>query len=206
MNDDRQSQPQCGTFTGLDEIEQNQETEVSTSQAQVDYDKGKEFLEAGDAALAASAFHNALIGFEQDKDDKGIANASDRLGDICIDRGEYSQAIPLYKRAFSICENHEDPSSKLALRKKIAAAHRSLKQYDEAIGIYLDIIDTYGGYNNPAGAVEHLETLAEVFLEMDAGEKAADAYRTAASIHANFNHTRHAKELMDKAEAIEAQK
>jgi len=64
-------------------IVMSQEPEEAKDPAQADYDQGKQILQAGDEALAASCFHNALVGFEQNGDDKGVANASDQLGDIC---------------------------------------------------------------------------------------------------------------------------
>ncbi len=63
--------------------ETNQEPQEIEDPAQTDYNKGKELRQAGDDAQAASCFHNALIGFEQNGDEKGVANASDQLGDIC---------------------------------------------------------------------------------------------------------------------------
>ena len=59
-------------------------TEKATqkTQAQQDYEKGQELLQKREMPQAAAAFHNALVGFEQDGDENGVANASDKLGDI----------------------------------------------------------------------------------------------------------------------------
>jgi len=80
---------------------------------------------------------------------------------------------------------------------------RALKQYDEAIRIYLNVIDIYSGYNNPSGTVAIMEELAKLYLEIGERQKAADTYRTIASIHKNFSHTLQAKEFEDKAAKVE---
>jgi tetratricopeptide (TPR) repeat protein len=171
--------------------------------ARADYNKGKELRAAGDEAQAASFFHNALVGFEQKGDDQGVANASDQLGDICAARQNHEKAIAHYQRAYTICDKENDMFSLIALQKKMGAAQRALKQYDKAVNIYLNVIDIYAGYNNPAGTVNVMEELAKLYLEMGERQKSADTYRTIASIHKNFKHNRQAQEFMDKAVQVE---
>jgi len=76
----------------IKEQETNQEPQEAKDPAQVDYDQGKDILQAGDEALAASCFHNALVGFEQDNNETGVANASAQLGDICAAREDNEKA------------------------------------------------------------------------------------------------------------------
>jgi len=171
--------------------------------ARADYNKGKELRAAGDEAQAASFFHNALVGFEQNGDDQGVANASDQLGDICAARQNHEKAIAHYQRAYTICDKENDMFSLIALQKKMGAAQRALKQYDKAVNIYLNVIDIYAGYNNPSGTVNVMEELAKLYLEMGERQKSADTYRTIASIHKNFKHNRQAQEFMDKAVQVE---
>jgi tetratricopeptide (TPR) repeat protein len=171
--------------------------------ARADYNKGKEVRAAGDEAQAASFFHNALVGFEQNGDDQGVANASDQLGDICAARQNHEKAIAHYQRAYTICDKENDMFSLIALQKKMGAAQRALKQYDKAVNIYLNVIDIYAGYNNPAGTVNVMEELAKLYLEMGERQKSADTYRTIASIHKNFKHNIQAQEFMDKAVQVE---
>ena len=171
--------------------------------AQDDYDKGKELCAAGDDVQAASYFHNALVVFEQNGNLKGVANASDQLGDICAKREDHEKAIDHYQRAYEICNMEKDMFSLIALQKKLALSQKAIKQYDEAVRIYLNVIDIYAGYNNPAGTVATMEELADLYLEMGERLKSADTYRTIASIHKNFRHTRHAQEFMDKASQVE---
>jgi tetratricopeptide (TPR) repeat protein len=159
---------------------------------------------AGDDVQAAAFFHNALVGFEQKGDEQGVANASDQLGDICAVRQEHEKAIAHYQRAYAICDRENDMFSLIALQKKMAVSQRALKQFDEAIRIYLNVIDIYAGYNNPAGTVASMEELAELYLETGERRKAADTYRTIASIHKNFSHSIQAKEFMDKAAQVES--
>lgn len=185
------------------DMEINQESEETKDPAQADYDKGKELCQAGDEALAVSCFHNALIGYEQSNNEKGIANASDQLGDICAAREEHEKAIAHYQRAYDICDKENDRFSLVALFKKMVSSRRALKQYDEAIKIYLNVIDIYSGYNNPSGTVATMEELAELYLEIGERQKSADTFRTIASIHKNFKHNLQAQEFMDKATQVE---
>lgn len=184
--------------------EPNQENNAPKEPGMEDYKKGKELLEAGDHAQAAAFFHNALISYEQSGDEKGLANAADQLGDICVLRQEYETALNHFHRSYEICEKLADPISLLSLRKKMAASLWALKQHEEAERIYLSILDTYGVYNNPAGAVATLEELAKLYLDMGERAKAADTFRTVASIHKNFKHQRQAQEFLDMVSKIEA--
>ena len=181
----------------------SQESPEAEDPAQADYDRGRELLAAGDEIQAASFFHNALVGFEQKGDDLGVANAADQLGDICSGRKDHEKAIVHYQRAYEICDRENDRFSLIALQKKMALAKRVLEQYDEAVKIYLNVIDIYAGYNNPAGTVATMEELAKLYLEMGERHKSADTYRTIASIHKNFKHTIQAQEYMDKAAQVE---
>lgn len=185
-------------------VEKSAGAESEKSRAQLDYEQGKTFMGTGDHTLAAAAFHNALVEFEETGDENGMANACTQLGDICVGRQEYQRALGHYQKAFAICTNKDDQASVTFLKKKMAAARRSLGQYDEAVTLYVDLLDMYGGLNNPQGAVETLEELAGVYQEKGEGRKAADAFRTAADIHANFKHSRHAAALLKKAEEAEA--
>jgi len=188
---------------GKKDIEMDQESQEEKDPAQADYDQGKELQQAGDEALAASCFHNALIGFEQSGNEKGVANASAQLGDICAGREEYQKAIVHYQRAYDICEKENDRFSLVALLKKMVPLRKTLKQYDEAIKIYLNVIDIYSGYNNPAGTVAAMEELAELYLEIGERQQSADTYKTISSIHKNFKHNLQAQEFMDKAMQVE---
>jgi tetratricopeptide (TPR) repeat protein len=181
----------------------SQEAPEAEDPALADYNKGKELRAAGDDTQAASFFHNALVGFEQNGDDKGVANAADQLGDICAGRQDHEKAVAHYQRAYAICDRENDMFSLIALQKKMAVAKRALAQYDAAVKIYLNVIDIYAEYNNPAGTVATMEELAKLYLEMGERQKSADTYRTIASIHKNFRHTIQAQEFMDKAAQVE---
>ncbi|MGW8160936.1 MAG: tetratricopeptide repeat protein, partial [Desulfobulbales bacterium] len=76
--------------------------------AKADYKAGREFFNQGDYAQAAMSFHNALRGFEEQGNEQGIANASDRLGDVCCAREEYKMALDHYERASDICRKEHD--------------------------------------------------------------------------------------------------
>jgi len=190
-------------------IQQNKDQETANEPQEIedpnqaDYNKGKELRAAGDDAGAAAFFHNALVGFEQAADEKGVANASDQLGDLCAARADHEKAIAHYQRAYEICDRENDRFSLVALLKKMVVSHKALKQYDEAIKIYLNVIDIYAGYNNPAGTVAAMEELAGLYLELGERQKSADTYRTIASIHKNFKHSLQAKEFMDRAAQVE---
>lgn len=174
------------------------------SQAQQDYEAGQQFLKDGDVAQAANAFHNALIGFEQEGNENGIANASDKLGDICTERGEVGKAMEHLDRAYAICSKHADRFSIFSLERKKAGLIRQSGDLDQAIKLYLDILDEFSALRNPQGSVDTLDILAELYLQKGTKGKAADAYRLAASIHQSFKHRQHAEEFLAKAAAAEA--
>lgn len=182
---------------------QKKDAEEPKDPAQADYEAGKNFLGNGDMAQAANAFHNALIGFEQSNNEEGVANANSKLAEVCVAHNEFDKALAHLQKAFDICQRHDDLASLLMLRKEIAKCHRGLQQFDKAINLYLDMLDIHEKLDNPGSAVDVLVLMAETYNEMGDLANAVDAYKTAASIHTNFKHTRHAQKLLDEAKAIE---
>ena len=175
----------------------------SSDPAQAEYEDGKEFLEKKELAQAALAFHNALLAFEEKADRNGVANASNQLGHVCLQRLEYEMALQHYQRAWDICEQKNDSMSLLALSNQFVSVRQGLKQYPEAIHVCLDLLESYHRNNNPEGVVTTLERMVSIYLETGDKAKAADAYRTIASIHAKYKHKNIAERFMAKAQALE---
>ncbi|KAF0188024.1 MAG: hypothetical protein FD168_2135 [Desulfobulbaceae bacterium] len=175
----------------------------SSDPAQAQYEEGKEFLKTNELAQAALAFHNALLAFEENDNQNGIANASNQLGNVCLQRQEYEKAMMHYQRAWGICEKQDDPMSLNVLSAQLVLAHQGLKQFPEAVKLCLDMLDTYHSGNNPQGVVETLEKLVNVYIEAGDKAKAADTYRTIASIHAQYKHKNIAEGFIKKAQALE---
>ncbi|MBU0728792.1 MAG: tetratricopeptide repeat protein [Proteobacteria bacterium] len=173
--------------------------------AQEDYEQGQKFHSDLDTALAANAFHNALIGFEQSNNESGVANASDKLGDICQERNEYQKALEHYRRAFDICDRLKDAASVISLQKKMAVSYLSLGQHQETLKIYFELFDTFSDWKNPGLIVEMLEKIAELYVETNEKDKAIDAYNTAASIHNNYGHPNQAQIFLNKATELAGQ-
>ncbi|MBU0483296.1 MAG: tetratricopeptide repeat protein [Proteobacteria bacterium] len=180
-----------------------QDKTENKTQAQQDYEAGQDFLNNKDMSQAANAFHNALVGFEQEKNEIGIANASDKLGDICALHNDIVRSLEHYDRAYAICEKNSDRFSLFSIERKKAQIFHKAKEYDKAIKMYLDVLDEFSALVNPQGSVDTLETLAELYLQVGDKSKAADSFRMAASIHNNFKHKKHAAEFIKKAEAAE---
>lgn len=182
---------------------ENSGTREEESQAQKDYREGRKLYGGGEYAQAAIAFHNALRGFEEQGNQAGVANASDRLGDACLARGEYAMAIANFQRAHVVCEKEDDSFSVLALNKKMAAAYRKLGDQGRALELLYDILEHYRLTSNPKGAVEVLIVIGETYLEQGERLKAADAYRSVANIHGRFKHARLAEEFNRRAADLE---
>jgi len=170
--------------------------------AKVDYQEGMRHLENGDFSMAANAFHNARIGYEEAGNEEGQANANFRLGEVCQESGEHEKALAYYEAAAAICKKYDDLMSLLAIRKKKVLCYRGLKKYDQAITDYLGLLDTYQAMNNPRTTVETLISMGETFEEMGERQKAADACNTAADIHDRYKHIKQAKELRQRAENV----
>lgn len=184
-------------------VNDNASDEQANDPARKDYIEGRKFFGNGDYSQAAQAFHNALRGFEEQGDEQGVANASDRLGDTCLAREEYAMALANYQRASTICEKEDDSFSQLALNKKMAVAYRKLGDHEKALELLYDMLEHYRLTQNPKGAVEILIVIAEVYSDLDDKAKAADAYRSVASIHARFKHARLAEEFNQRAASLE---
>lgn len=162
---------------------------------QAEYQEGLKFLQDGNYGQAAMTLHNSLVGFEQQGNEDGIANANDKLGEACLAQQQYEKAISYFEKAYAICKKHDDLMSLLALRKKLIFCHRGLQQFDQAVQLYLELLDFYEAMNNPASTVEVMLGMAETYKEKGDLQLAADAYNTAADIHSHFKHQRQAEKL-----------
>jgi tetratricopeptide (TPR) repeat protein len=175
----------------------------SSDPVQADYEQGKDLLQKEELSQAAVALHNALLGYQQREDQSGIANASNQMGHVCLAKKDYDQALSHYSRAWEICEKLHDPMSMLALSNQFVLVYRGQGQFKKAIGICLDLLEKYHDNNDPQGTVAVLEQMTEIYLEAGEQAKAADAYRTIASIHANFKHKNIAEGYLQKAKDLE---
>jgi len=183
--------------------EKAREEELKKDPAKRDYLQGREQFKKGDYNSAAMSFHNALKGFEEKGDDQGVANASDRLGDVCMAKKEYAAALEHYRKAYAICEKEEDSFSTLALNKKIAAIYREQGELDKAMEILFDMVEHYQLTRNPKGMVEVMTVIAELYREKGDTQKSADTYRTVSAIHKNFKHKRMSEEFAALADELE---
>jgi tetratricopeptide (TPR) repeat protein len=182
---------------------EKKEKERSCDPIQAEFEDGKEFLQKKEISQAALAFHNALRGFEEKNNQDGIANACNQLGNVCLEKSEFKKALQYYKRSWEICDRFNDSMSLLALSKQLVTVYRGLGDYKKAMQICLDMLETYELNNNPQGTVETMERVSELYLDQGEKEKAADTFRTIASIHANYHHENIAKDFLNKAKELE---
>ncbi|MEN8257454.1 MAG: tetratricopeptide repeat protein [Thermodesulfobacteriota bacterium] len=178
------------------------EAEANMTQPRKDYNEGIDFLKNKEQSMAANAFHNALMGWEEEGDLHGVANASDQLGDICSERGDFDKALVHYDRAYKICTDDFDRYSLFGLEKKKAAIFVKMKRYEEALDMYWDIFDEYTGNRDPKGVVETLDIMADIFILNEDKERAADCYNMIAKAHRNFKHPEEAEGYETKAKEI----
>jgi tetratricopeptide (TPR) repeat protein len=150
------------------------------------------------------ALHNALVGFREKNDEKGIANASNQLALTCIKCHDYDNALLHLERAEKICDKLDDPMSLVALSKQFIVVYTATKQYKQAIERCLGLLDYYKGNNDPKGSVEIIKRMAEVYQQSRDMDKAANAYETIASIHRNYKHHNIAAEYQKKADEIKS--
>ena len=182
-----------------------EEKKRSSDPIQAEYDDGIEFLKENDLTRAAVAFHNVLRSYEEKKHQDGIANASNQLGKVYLEKGEFEKAKIHYQRAWDICDRFGDPMSLLALSMQLVVVNRGLNDNDKALEICFDMLDVHNRNNNPQGAVATMETIADIYLAQDEKAKAADTYRTIASIHTNFKHKNTAEQFNSRAKELEAE-
>ncbi|NOX25526.1 MAG: tetratricopeptide repeat protein [Deltaproteobacteria bacterium] len=187
------------SLSGFPEIK---EEEAEKSQAQLDYEQGMSFLNDKEETQAAAAFHNAIVGFEQDKDEKGIANAAVRLADICFKKHDFVKAMNFCGRAYDICSAGDDTFSLICIKETQAKIYSQWGKYKEAVRLYIELVADYNDTRNPQGAVNSLETLAELYLKGKEKDKAADCYKTIASIHKSFKHVTYYGRYLKKAESL----
>jgi tetratricopeptide (TPR) repeat protein len=178
------------------------EAEASMTQPKKDYNEGLDYIKNNEMAMAANAFHNALKGWEEEGDLHGVANASDKLGDICAERGDFDKALQHYDRAYQICTEDFDRYSLFSLEKKKAALFARMERFDEALDMYWQIFDEYTGNRDPSGVIETLEIMADLFVKTGDKAKAAECFQMIAKTHRNFKHPEEAAEYEAKAAQV----
>ncbi|PIE65721.1 MAG: hypothetical protein CSA26_02535 [Desulfobacterales bacterium] len=180
------------------------ETEAagSAGHVQKEYEKGKAQLERRSYGEAAVSLHNALLGFEEKEDLNGVANASNQLGQLCLATEDYDGAEKHFMKARKVCEQLGDPLSLFALSKSFVEVYIGQQKYIKAVAGCLDILELYQANNDPRGAVAILEKIANIYLLQEEPVKAADTFRTVASIHRNFGHRNIADSFDKKAEEL----
>jgi len=192
------------SMADIKKVGQKEEKKRSSDPVQAEYDDGMEFLRDNDLTQAAVAFHNALRGFEERKYQDGIANASNQLGNVCLQKGEFEKAKDHYMRAWAICDRFDDPMSLLALSNQLVVVYRGLNDNAKALDVCFDMLETHNLNNNPQDTVATMETIADIYLAQGEKAKAADTFRTIASIHKNFNHKTSAGKYLTRASELEA--
>lgn len=192
-----------GSIAPMAEQPKEEDSKKTVDPVTAEYEQGKRFLENDNHAQAAIAFHNVLLAHEEKNNEEGIANACNQLGNVCMAREEYTQARAHYQRAWDVCDKLFDEMSLLALRKQFLAIHRGLEEWDEAINLCVELLDMYRSNRDPGGTVSVLEEMASIYMDAGSKAKAADTYRTVASIHSNYNHKNIAADFIQKAEALE---
>ena len=192
------------TLQSIESIAQSGQTTMKepVDPIQKEYEEGKQFFESGNLSQAAVALHNAFVGFEEKDDEIGIANASNMLGKVCLARGDNEIALKHFERAFTICDKSNDRMSIVAVLKELIKVYRALQQNDKVITTCLDLLDHYQDNRDPQGTVTTLEEMAVTYASMHEKSKAADAYRTIASIHQNFKHEKMAAKFLKKADEL----
>ncbi len=194
-----------GTIQPIDNIQKKEEKKKkrSSDPVQAEYEDGVGFIANKEYGQAALSLHNALVGYEKKNHQDGIANASNQLGIVCMKKGEFEKAREHFQRAWDICKRFDDSMSLLALSEQLVIIHREAKEYKEAIEICLGMLETHHNHNNPDGTVKVMETMGGIYEDQGEKAKAADAYRTIASIHFNYDHKNFAKRFEEKAAALE---
>lgn len=189
----------------LDTIKPLSTTESTTSQdaVQSEYEEGKKCLAAAQYGQAAVALHNALVAYEERQDEAGVANASNQLGHVCFAREDFDNALLHYQRAYSIVSRENDRMSMLAVLKTIAETQAKKALFQEAIDTSFEMLDLYRDNRDPQGTVNTLEMIADIYIAAGQNKKAADTYRTIASVHRNFKHQKIADSFLEKAETLE---
>ncbi len=176
--------------------------EANMTQPRKDYNEGIDYIKNKELAMAANAFHNALKGWEEEGDHHGVANASDQLGDICTDRGDFDSALSHYDRAYQICTDDFDRYSLFTLEQKKANILVLMKRYDQALDLYWQIFDEFSGNRDPSGVVQTLEIMADIMIKTGDKAKAAEFYQMIAKTHRSFKHAAEAAEYDARAEEI----
>lgn len=172
------------------------------SQARKDYESGIGHLDNQEYGMAANALHNALVSWEEEDNQSGIANACDKMGDLLTAKEEYDKALEFYDRAHAICTKDFDRYSLICIENKKANVFAKLGRFPEAINIYLDLFDEYSGNRDAGNTVAILETLSELYISNNQKEKAAECFELMASIHLGYKHKKEAEECKAKAKKI----
>lgn len=180
----------------------NQGAPKDDDPVRMEYEQGKRSLESGEFGQAAVSLHNAMVGFEENGDELGVANSAFQLSKVCLGRNDFDNAALHLAKAERIVAGKNDLMSVLAITKQFILVYSGAGQYKEAVEKCLDALDIYHTNNDPRGSIDIMEQMADVYIQAGDPAKAADVYRTIASIHRNFKHDNLAQEFLAKADKL----
>lgn len=173
-------------------------------EAQKLYKEGEILSNQGRSLDAIDKLKEALIVFEEEDHDKGIANACEKLGDLNCFRGNLNTALPLYQRAVAICQKNDDPVSEVILLEKIIDIYRKKNEFEKCLPYYMRALEIAEITGDAGKAGYYLTGIGDVYQRRGELKKALDAYKTALKIFKQTRSSERAKILEQGIAQLEA--
>lgn len=133
---------------------------------------------------AESGFQSALRHCLQLKNNKGIAEAKAGLASIYFLKGEYTQAVYLYKQAINIYPHQSSPLRLAVLYSDLGQVYGRMKKWEKAENVFLKAGDICKHYGYKKGEGEIRLYLGEINYSQGKNQAAKEMFLEAARIFA----------------------
>lgn len=147
---------------------------------------GEATYRSGEVYRARQYFEDGLALAKKIKHEKYIAFMENSLGLVYLDQGEYEEALRLLHNSLDYYNAHGGkPSRIIPISNNIATVYKKMKQYDEALSIYnqvLPIVEQTGSLYL-ASALNH--NIGNLYLDTEEYDKALPFFRKALQIQTN---------------------
>ena len=123
-----------------------------------------------------------LVESRENGDERAIANAAYKLGDLYLQRGKSDQALPLLRESYVLCEEHENTEGKARVALCLAALFLREKDPEQASPCAREAFEHFLEAQDPKALVEACRLQGDTLWSRDDPSGALPFFRQALEI------------------------
>jgi len=139
---------------------------------------------------AIEAAENALVLFDEIKDNENLAEVLELMGQIKKNSGDYESALDFYQQSLTFVQELNKEASEADLLKKIANIHLSFGNYDQAIELYRQGLSIVQQLNDERSQAVILNNMGTAYRHLGEHETALEYFEKSFNLKKILNDSR----------------